>query len=182
MTSTAADRFRRVNTTFQARTSEVADWSAPAPCEGWVAHDVVRHLMEWVPGFFGAAGIEFAATPDVEADPAGAWAGLAAQLQALLDDPEAAARPVNAGPMGEMPFADAVDRLVTGDLHVHTWDLARACDLDETLDPEVSASMLASMEPMDAMLRASGHFGPRVDVPADASVQDKLLAFLGRQP
>lgn len=52
----------------------------------------------------------------MEADTAGAWDGLAAQLQAMLDDPETAARPVNARPMGEMTFVDAVDLLVTGDL------------------------------------------------------------------
>ena len=84
--------------------------------------------------------------------------------------------------MGEMPLADAIDRLVTGDVHIHTWDVARACGLVESLDPEVTADMLAGMQPMDAALRASGHFGPKVDVPADASVQDRLLAFVGRRP
>ncbi len=35
---------------------------------------------------------------------------------------------------------------------------------------------------MDQALRASGHFGPRVEVPADADVQTRLLAFIGRNP
>jgi hypothetical protein len=38
------------------------------------------------------------------------------------------------------------------------------------------------MEPMDAVLRDSGHFGPRVDVPADADEQTRLIAFTGRHP
>jgi hypothetical protein len=38
------------------------------------------------------------------------------------------------------------------------------------------------MEPMDEMLRQSGHFGPRVAVPDDADEQTKLIAFIGRQP
>ena len=34
-------------------------WDNPAPCEGRVARDVVRHLMEWIPGFFDAnVGLE----------------------------------------------------------------------------------------------------------------------------
>ncbi|MCB0985283.1 MAG: hypothetical protein KDB06_11600, partial [Ilumatobacter sp.] len=70
-----------------------------------------------------------------------AWRTLGDQLQALLDDPAAAERPVTAGPMGEMPLADAIDRLVTGDVHIHTWDVARACGLVESLDPEVTADM-----------------------------------------
>ena len=54
--------------------------------------------------------------------------------------------------------------------------------LAQKADDEVTADMLAGMQPMDAALRASGHFGPRVDVPEDASVQDRLLAFVGRRP
>jgi hypothetical protein len=35
--------------------------------------------------------------------------------------------------------------------------------------------------PSEAM-RGPGAFGPEVEVPDDASDQDKLLAFLGRRP
>ena len=38
------------------------------------------------------------------------------------------------------------------------------------------------VEPMDGAMRASGHYGPRVAVEADADDQTKLLAFLGRHP
>lgn len=27
------------------------DWSAPAPVPGWTARDLVRHLVDWFPGF-----------------------------------------------------------------------------------------------------------------------------------
>ena len=70
----------------------------------------------------------------------------------------------------------------TGDVLVHTWDLARATGLDETIDPAMAAGMLAGMEPMDDMLRGSGQFGPRVDIDPTASVQDRLIAFVGRRP
>lgn len=34
----------------------------PAPCEGWVARDVVRHLVEWFPAFLrSGAGVELLA-------------------------------------------------------------------------------------------------------------------------
>ena len=53
-----ADRYRRAAGGFSQRVNEVpADgWDRPAPCEGWVARDVVRHLVEWVPAFWVAAG------------------------------------------------------------------------------------------------------------------------------
>jgi hypothetical protein len=38
------------------------------------------------------------------------------------------------------------------------------------------------MLPLDDLLRASGQYGPKVEVPEDADVQTKLLAFIGRDP
>jgi len=35
---------------------------------------------------------------------------------------------------------------------------------------------------MEAELRSSGHYGPAVSVPADADIQTRLLAFIGRAP
>ena len=42
--------------------------------------------------------------------------------------------------------------------------------------------MLEGMLPVDEVLRASGHYGPRVEVADDADVQTRLLAFIGRTP
>ena len=68
-----------------------------------------------------------------------------------------------------------------GDLLVHTWDLARAIGVDNRLDAEACAIVLASLEPIDALLRSPGAFGPKVEPAADADIQDRLLAFVGRQ-
>ena len=38
------------------------------------------------------------------------------------------------------------------------------------------------MQPIDELLRTSGHYGPRVPVPDDAPAQDRLAAFIGRDP
>jgi uncharacterized protein (TIGR03086 family) len=71
---------------------------------------------------------------------------------------------------------------VLGDVVVHTWDLARATGLDETLDADVVHDMLVGMEPLDDMLRASGQYGPKVEVGADSDEQTRLIAFTGRRP
>jgi hypothetical protein len=42
--------------------------------------------------------------------------------------------------------------------------------------------MYEGMQPIDEMLRSSGHYGPRVDVSSDADLQTKLIAFTGRDP
>ncbi len=112
----------------------------------------------------------------------GAWRHLATTLQAALDDDHLAARRFDAGPPGEMRVDEAIDRLVTGDIAVHTWDLGRAVGLDDTIDPELCAQMLAAMQPIDDLLRQSGHYGPKVAVADDADTQTKLIAFTGRDP
>ena len=180
-----AERYRRVAAGFTARVRAVspAAWDNDAPCEGWVARDVVRHLVEWVPAFMLAAdGPAFPAGPPVDDDPAGAWGTLNDTIQSHLDDPETAAREISHPRAGSHRFDDAINTFVTADLFVHTWDLARAAGLDETLDPEYVHELLVDMEPHDEMLRSSGQYGARVPVPADADEQTRLIAFTGRQP
>ena len=71
---------------------------------------------------------------------------------------------------------------IMGDVLIHTWDIARATGVDETLDADEVHRMLVGIEPYDEMLRSSGQYGPRVAVPDDADEQTRLLAFIGRQP
>lgn len=157
-------------------------WDAPAPPEGWVARDVVRHLVEWMPGLFlGSAGLPVPEVPSVDVDPVAAWRALDEAVQAALDDPSTAQRPTDT-PGGRMTMAELVAMTGLFDLLVPGWDLARATGQGESLDPAEAQGFLVGMEPWDAALRASGHYGPLDAVPAGASEQDRLLAFTGRRP
>ncbi|MBX3285541.1 MAG: TIGR03086 family protein [Actinobacteria bacterium] len=183
--SAVGERFRAVAAGFTARVEGVPEggWERPAPCEGWTARDVVRHLVEWVPGFFGERyGVSYDGVPSVDDDPAGAWAAVRDRLQAALDDPATATKEAD-GPMGRASFEQTFSMIALSDVLIHTWDLARATGQDEALDASEVAGMVAGLAdaPEEAM-RASGHFGPRVAVGPDASPQDQLLAFMGRQP
>jgi uncharacterized protein (TIGR03086 family) len=178
----AADSFRQTNAAFAARVYGVpaGRWDDPAPCEGWVARDVVRHLVEWFPAFLAnCSDVHLEAGPSVDEDPVAAWDHFAAQVQALLDDPASADRSYT-GPPGTFALPQAVEQFFTSDVFLRTWDLARATGQDERLDPTRCAHMLAGMEPWDEALRSSGHYGPRVPVADDADAQTKLLAFIGR--
>ncbi len=180
-----ADEHRRIAGDFTATVAGVApeDWDRPAPVEGWAARDVVGHLVGWFPAFLqGATGIELPPGPSVAEDPAGAWRSQAAAVQSLLDEPETAERVYELPHIGTMPLQQAIDMIYTGDVFLHRWDLARATGQDETLDPVKCAAMLEGMLPMDEILRQSGQYGPKVEVPEDADVQTRLLGFIGRQP
>jgi len=85
-------------------------------------------------------------------------------------------------PAGTTSFAATLDMIGTTDVLLHTWDLARATGGDERLDPGEVHRLLIGMEPMDEVLRSSGHYGPRTPVPDDADEQTRLLAFIGRRP
>lgn len=180
-----ADEHRRVAAAFTATVEGAAPaaWDNPAPPRGWVARDVVRHLVEWFPAFLqGATGITLAGGPSVDDDPVAAWRAQVDAVQALLDDPATAEGVHDLPHIGTMTLAQAIDMIYTSDVFLHRWDLARATGQDETLDAVKCAAMLAGMEPMDEALRQSGHYGPRVHVADDADVQTKLLAFIGRTP
>ncbi len=184
MTS-AADEHRIVAGAFTQRVRGVspAAWDNPAPCEGWVARDVVRHLVEWFPAFLkSGAGVELPQGPSVDNDPVAAWTVHRDGVQALLDDPATAGKVLSNPHIGDVPLDQAVDRFYTADVFMHTWDLARASGQEETLDPVRCARMLDGMLPLDDVLRKSGQYGPRVEVPESADVQTRLLAFIGRTP
>src|SRR6185503_15892350 len=101
------------------------------------------------------AGIQFETMPSVDTDPAGAWAALDRSLRGLLDDPAVAAKEFDAPP-GPTTVENAVDMFCTGDILVHTWDLARATGLDETLDADEVHRAYTGILPYDDVLRTSG--------------------------
>jgi uncharacterized protein (TIGR03086 family) len=183
--TTAADEHRRISGRFTEVVQGVPDgaWDAPGPVEGWVARDVVRHLVEWFPGFLeSGASVRLPKGPSVDDDPVAAWLAQHNAVQALLDDPATADKVLSNRHLGAVPLDEAINRFYTSDVFMHTWDLARATGQDETLDPDKCAELLADMEPYEEAMRSSGQYGPRVEVPDDADVQTRMLAFIGRRP
>ena len=186
---TTSDDYRRAAAGFSERVDAVPTdaWERPAPCEGWVARDVVRHLVDWVPAFFDSAGgPALHADTSVDDDPVAAWHEVDRRLQAALDDPAIVASTISHPFAGEHRFDEAIATFVLADVVVHTWDLARAAGLDERLDATLVHDLYAGMSSLpaeiDSMMRSSGQYGDRIEVPADADDQAKLLALTGRTP
>jgi uncharacterized protein (TIGR03086 family) len=185
-----AERFRRVAATMTHTIAAVPaeSWRAPSPCAGWVAHDVVAHLVDWLPGpgfLLGAYGVETEPIPPVGSDPAGAWAVVRDAIQAGLEDPVVAERVEDCGPPGRLSFAAAVELTCLPDVLIHTWDLAQATGVVIRLDAAEVARQVAGVDTLppavDDAMRSSGHFGPRVEVPGGAGDLERLLAFYGRR-
>jgi len=174
--SEAIDRFKNIESAFDARVQAAsADaWGNAAPCDGWVARDVVVHVANNLRRVSGGALPEISADEDIAA----AWSATHQGLLTMLDTADLSA--VVEGPFGPMPIEQLLGRIVSMDVLVHTWDLARAVGGDEQLDADAVAGAYSGLKPMDAMIRRPGLFGPKVDVPAGADEQTEFLAFLGR--
>jgi uncharacterized protein (TIGR03086 family) len=184
MPAPQADHHRRVAARFSTSVYGVgARWDDPTPVAGWVVRDVVRHLLEWFPAFLASGcDVRLPPGPSVDDDPVGAWEAHNFAVQAVLDDPATSAKVLSNPHLGEVPLPEAIDRFYTADVFMHTWDLARATRQDDTLDPDICAAMLDGMASVEDMMRSSGQFGRRVEIPDGAPVHDRFIAFIGRDP
>ena len=176
------DRYRQVSNGFDATVRSVTPdkWEVQSPCEQWRARDVVAHVVEGHRGVI--AGVRGGESKPLRADedPKEAWKEASRAVNEITGDPEARAKEID-GPIGKMPAGEIIDRFVTMDLLVHTWDLARAVGADEHLDEDSIRRAYEALKPMDAMIRQPNVFGPKLDPPSGADLQTEFLYFLGRR-
>lgn len=65
---------------------------------------------------------------------------------------------------------------------LRVYDIAKLIGADLTMPEALVAGLWAIVEPQAEELRKMGVFGPAVEVPADAPLQDRLLGLTGRMP
>jgi uncharacterized protein (TIGR03086 family) len=192
--SAIADRYRRHADAFGRKVAAVRSdqWSNQSPCEAWNARDVVDHIVVMHPVMLRPVGLEPSAAPAVSDDPRGAFEAARADVEAVLDDPELAGTECDT-PNGRMTVEQQIDEVVSDDLVFHGWDLARATGQDDTMEPEdverlwsiitaIPPDLIAKYRTPGAFGRGVEVFGPEVEVPEDAPLQDRLLGLIGRDP
>ena len=180
--------FSRAVDQFGPRLPAIGDrWHDPTPDTEWDVRALVNHVIVedlWAPPLM--QGMTIAEVGDrfdgdqLGEDPEAAWAAAASASVAAVSEEGAMDRTVHVS-FGDIPAREYVSQL-TCDHLIHGWDLARAIGADETLDPELVDFAYDFLSPQVDGWRSAGVFGPRVDVPADASRQDQLLGLTGRRP
>ncbi|WP_344217755.1 TIGR03086 family metal-binding protein [Kribbella sancticallisti] len=189
-----AERYRRRADAFEEKVAAVRaeQWGNQSPCAEWKARDVVGHIVDMHGVMLRPVGRALDAELSVQDDPLAAFRGARAAVEAVLDDPGLAEAECDT-PAGKMTVADHIDQVVSDDLVLHGWDLARATGQDETMDASDVERIWASTSAIPAEVveqyRTPGAFGPGIEVfgpevpvPAEAPLQDRLLGFIGRDP
>ena len=104
-------------------------------------------------------GRSLSPAPSLDDDPLGAFRAARADVEALLDDPALAATECDT-PMGRMTLEQHVDGVVSEDMVLHGWDLARATGQDDTIDPAEIDRLWPGVQDIPAEMRIPGAFGP----------------------
>lgn len=159
-------------------------WGRPSPCAAWDARAVVEHVI----GFHDVLLLRpLGAKPErPRDDPERRWSVTFVALDELFKRPRLFEQIVEVPSVGNNPPTRIDARqLVPGlsqDVLIHTWDLARAVDADDRLDPDLCDLFYNRLPSDPATLVRSGMFEPPVPVHDDADVQSRLLGRLGRDP
>lgn len=192
--SEIAQRYERHADAFERliRGADPERWRDPSPCAGWTAIDVVDHIVTMHAVMLRPIGREPTPGPAVVEDPLAAFRAARADVEALLFDPEIANTECDT-PAGRMTVAQHVDQVVSDDMVMHGWDLARATGQDDAMDPDDVQRLWESTSAIPAEVmeryRTPGAFGPGIEVfgpevvvAPDAPLQDRLLGLIGRDP
>jgi uncharacterized protein (TIGR03086 family) len=166
----------------------LSDWNRPTPCDAWDVRQLVNHVV--------GGNVRYRMILDGEPDETvlathghdmlGADA-VASFDRSLSDVIEAFAAPgaldeiVRHPKSGEMSGRQ-LRLLRVDELAIHAWDLARAIDADEQLDPELMGWLYEHMQGMQPLIASSGMYkDPGPELPG-GDPQRRLLHLLGRQP
>ena len=162
--------------------------TAPTPCEAYDVRDLTGHLVAVLQRLAAVARGEspFSVPQEVRgvADDGwrAAWDAAAHEVQAAWTDDAVLARPLVL-PFATLPGAVAL-AIYTGEVTVHTWDLATATGQRPAWDATVVERALATMRQALPAEPRGGElpFGAVVPVAEDAPAIDRLVGWLGRRP
>jgi uncharacterized protein (TIGR03086 family) len=177
---------------FSARVHAIAEdqWRAPTPCAEWTVADLVDHLIDeqrWAAPLMHGQDLEAAgkvvegsrSLPVDGANLAQEWDEAATASAEAFTAPGALERRVELS-RGATPATTYLEEMIF-DLVLHAWDLGKAIGYADPLPDDLVAVVQSKVAAMGD-LSSTGLFDAPVDVPADASAIDKLVAQTGRKP
>ena len=161
----------------------------PTPCDGRTVSQLLAHIHGLVQAFRASADKELGPLTDTNPDDDG-WPQApstwrddipehAGRLARAWQDPEAWTGMTRAG--GFDAPAEAMGRVALAEVVLHGWDLARATGQEFAPDEATVQEMTGYAEGFEAQ-GTPGMFDAAVEVGADATDFDRVLARTGRDP
>jgi uncharacterized protein (TIGR03086 family) len=150
--------------------------SASTPCDKWNVRELMNHMLETQQYFVKSARGDDASPPGQNPP------------ELLSDDPVADFMRARAetlhtfGAEGVVQKSEPSIGIAFSDQLLHGWDLARATGQDTTMPKGLAEAAYKMIHGRFTEEERKGIFQPEVTVAADASAQDKLLAYTGRIP
>jgi uncharacterized protein (TIGR03086 family) len=148
---------------------------APTPCDEWTVRQLLNHMLDTQRFFVGRARGE---DVSLSADPP----------ELLGDDPLADFERARAETLTTFAEPGVVEKtgpslgIAFSDQLVHGWDLATATGQDASMPDGLAQAAYDMIHGRFTDEQRTGVFKPEVAVGADATAQDRLLAYTGRDP
>ncbi len=178
MTEQLLDRYRTASEWTLSKVVRAGDQlDAPTPCDDWDVRTLLNHMLETQQYFVQSARGDEASPPSPEPpdgligdDAAAAYERAREETITTFSDDGVIER---TGPSLGIAFSDTL---------LHGWDLARATDQDTTMPAGLAQAAYDVVHGAFTDDQRKGVFGPELPVGEDATSQEKLLAYTGRDP
>jgi uncharacterized protein (TIGR03086 family) len=176
MTTDPLDLYRRASDWTAEKVAGTTDLDAPTPCDGWTVRDLLDHMLDTQRYFAGAARGEKGSPPSPtpprlsSEDPAADFEKSRSEVLRAFGQDGVIEK---TGPALGIAFSDQL---------LHGWDLARATHQDATMPDGLAQAAYETIHGAFTDEQRKGVFKPEIPVGADATPQQRLLAYTGRDP
>ena len=149
---------------------------APTPCDEWDVRQLMNHMLDTANYFIGSARGDEVSLPSPHPP------------ELLGDDPVADFERARDETVSAFGGEGVIERtgpalgIAFSDQLLHGWDLARATGQDATMPEDLPAVAYEMIHGRFTDEQRKGVFKPEVAVAPNASAQEKLLAYTGRNP
>jgi uncharacterized protein (TIGR03086 family) len=176
MTDDLLDLYERASSWALTKVKGAADkLDAQTPCDDWDVRQLMNHMLDTANYFAGSARGDEVSLPSP--DPP----------EILSDDPVADFERARAETLDAFRVDGVIERtgpalgIAFSDQLLHGWDLATATGQDTTMPDELPALAYEMIHGRFTDEQRKGVFKPEIEVAADASSQERLLAYTGRR-
>ena len=170
------DLYRQASDWTAEKIAATTDLDAATPCDGWSVRNLLDHMLDTQRYFAAAARGEKAAPPNPTPPRLSTQDPVTDFAKSRSDVLDAFGRPgviEKTGPVLGIAFSDQL---------LHGWDLARATKQDTTMPDGLAQAAYDAIHGRFTDEQREGVFKPEVPVDGDATPQQRLLAYTGRDP